>query len=84
MLTKLSQFFRDLCFSKLHVDDIVRSKNNITEILCKLQRVFPPVFSNVMEHLPVHLPIELKFGGPVQYLWMYVYKRYDMIHENHV
>jgi len=37
VLTELSQFFQDLCSSKLHVDDIVRLANNITEILCKLE-----------------------------------------------
>jgi len=84
VLTELSQFFRDLCSSKLHVDDIVRLENNISEILCKMERVFPPTFFNVMEHLPVHLPMELKLGGPVQYRWMYDYERYDIVHRNHV
>jgi len=37
-----------------------------------------------MEHLPVHLPCELKVRGPVQYLWLYDYERFDMIHNNHV
>jgi len=83
-LTELSQFVRDFCTSKLHVDDIVRLENNIAEILCKLEQVFLSVFFNVMEHLPVHLPTELKLGSPVQYRWMNDYERYDMIHRNHV
>ena len=83
VLTELSQFFRDLCSSKLHVDDIVHLKNNIVEILCKLERVFSLTFFNVMEHLPVHLPTKLKLGSPVQYRWMYDSERYDMIHRNH-
>ena len=37
VLTELSQFFRDLCSSKLHVGDIVRLENNIVKILCKLE-----------------------------------------------
>ena len=48
VLTELSQFFQDLCSSKLHVGDIVRLENNIVEILCKLERVFPPTFFNVI------------------------------------
>jgi len=76
VLTKLSQFFLDLCASKLHVDDVLRLEKNIAEILCKLERVFLPAFLNVMEHLPIHLPRELKLGGPVQYRWMYDYERY--------
>ena len=65
VLTELSQFFRDLCCSKLHVDDIVCLENNIVEILCQLERVFPLVFFNVMKHLPIHLPREQKIGGPI-------------------
>jgi len=67
VLTELSQFFRDLCASMLHVDDVLHLEKNIAEMLCKLERVFPPAFFNVMEHLPIHLPRELKIGGPVQY-----------------
>jgi len=84
VLTELSQFFRDLCSSKLHADDVVRLENKIAEILCKLERVFPPTFFNVMEHLLVHLPTELKLGGPIQYRWMYDYERYDIAHRNRV
>ena len=71
----MGQFFRDLCLSKVHVDDVVQLEENVAEILCKLERVFPPAFFNVMEHPPVHLPHELKLGGPVQYRWMYDYER---------
>jgi len=84
VLTELSQFFQDLCSSKLHVDDVVRLENNIAEILCKLERVFPPAFFNVMEHLAVHLPMELKLGGSVQYRWMYDYERHAIVHRNRV
>jgi len=40
VLTELSQFFRNLCLSKLHMDDVLRLEKNIAEILCKLERVF--------------------------------------------
>jgi len=36
VLIELSQFFRDLCASRLHVDDVLRLEKNIVEILCKL------------------------------------------------
>ena len=29
-----------------------------------------------MEHLMIHLAYEAKVGGPVQYRWMYPFKRY--------
>jgi len=64
---EISYFFRDICSSKLNVDDIERLETNIVDTLCKLEMIFPPSFFDSMEHLPIHLSFEAKFGGPVQY-----------------
>ena len=74
-ITGISQFFRDLCSSRIQVDDMVRLEKNIPEIICKLEKYFPPAFFNIMEHLSIHLPYEARVGGPVQYRWMYLFER---------
>ncbi|XP_074278240.1 uncharacterized protein LOC141601834 [Silene latifolia] len=38
-LTEISQFFRDICSSLLKVEDMVRLERNISEILCKLEKM---------------------------------------------
>jgi hypothetical protein len=43
-LTKISQFFRDICSNKLNVDHIERLETNIIETICKLEMIFPPSF----------------------------------------
>jgi hypothetical protein len=43
--------------------------------LCKLEKIFPPSFFDVMVHLVVHLPDEAILRGPVQYGWMYLVER---------
>ena len=50
-------------------------KQNIVLIICNLEKIFPPSFFDVMQHLPVHLPYEAELGGPVNYRWMYVFER---------
>lgn len=45
-------------------------------ILCKLEKIFPPAFFDIMVHLAVHLPREAKLVGPVGYRWMYPIERY--------
>ena len=60
-----------MCSKKVHVNDVIRLQNNVTEILCKAERIFSPSFFNVMEHLVVHLSYELKVDGPTQFRWMY-------------
>jgi hypothetical protein len=50
-------------------------KEDIVLILCKLEKIYPPAFFNVMVHLAVHLPDEALLRGPVQYGWMYPIER---------
>ncbi|XP_015160877.1 uncharacterized protein [Solanum tuberosum] len=75
-LTELSLFFKDLTSTTLRVDDMERLERDIPQILCKLERIFPPGFFDSMEHLPVHIPYEARIAGPVQYRWMYPFERY--------
>jgi len=73
-LAELSRFFKDLCSNTLRMNDLVKMKESIPIILCKLEQIFPPAFFDSMEHLVVHLPMEI-FGGSVQYRWMYPFER---------
>jgi len=47
------------------MNDLVRMKENIPIILCKLEQIFPPAFFDSMEHLVVHLPMKAILGSPV-------------------
>jgi len=76
-LTEISHFFRDICSTK-NVDYIERLKTNIVETLCKLEMIFPPLFFDSIEHLPIHLTFEAKVGGSVQYKWMYPFEWLDI------
>ena len=78
-LTEFSVFFRDICATNLNVNHLELMQRNIIEILCKLEKIFPPSFFDSMEHLTIHLPYEAQAGGPVQYQWMYPFERYALI-----
>ena len=69
-------FFRDLCMRSVTPEGIENLKTNIAVIECNLEKIFPPSFFDVMEHLVIHLPRELELGGHMQYRWMYLYERY--------
>ena len=75
-LVELSEFFRNLSSSELHVSKLEGMNKSIAIILCKLETIFPPDFWKVMEHLPTHLAEEALLGGPIQYRWMYPFERY--------
>ena len=50
-------------------------KRDIPLILCKLEKIFPLAFSNVMVHLALHLPDDTLLRGPIQYGCMYPIER---------
>lgn len=74
-LAELGNFFQQLCAKTLNLDVLERSKANIPIILCKLEKIFPPSFFDLMLHLAVHLPEEAILRGPVQYGWMHPIER---------
>nr|KAJ0227495.1 hypothetical protein LSAT_V11C100010710 [Lactuca sativa] len=73
-ITKLCMFFRVLCSKTLHMEELYNMKHNISQTICKLEKIFPPSFFDSMEHLIIHLADEAILGGLVQYRWMYQYE----------
>jgi len=64
-IAELGDFFRELCSRNLKIDVVKGLKEKIPVILCKLEKIFPPAFFDVMVHLVVHLPDEALLRGPV-------------------
>ncbi|KAL6213984.1 hypothetical protein ACLB2K_013422 [Fragaria x ananassa] len=57
-------------------DDLEEACSRIIITLCDLEKIFPPSFFDVMEHLPIHLAEEALIAGAVQFRWMYPIERY--------
>jgi hypothetical protein len=74
-LAELSYFYRQLCVKELSKDVIHSLEQNVVVLLCKLEKIFPPGFFNVMQYLIIHLPYEARLGGPVLARWSYPYGR---------
>jgi hypothetical protein len=50
-------------------------EKEISVLLCKLEKIFPPEWFNLMQHLLIHLSYEDKVGGLVQYRLKYPFER---------
>ena len=74
-LIELSLFFERLCSKVIKVDELEKMESQIAVTLCKLEKIFPLAFFDVMVHLPIHLANEAKIAGSVQYRWMYPIER---------
>nr|XP_009791250.1 PREDICTED: uncharacterized protein LOC104238556 [Nicotiana sylvestris]XP_009791251.1 PREDICTED: uncharacterized protein LOC104238556 [Nicotiana sylvestris]XP_009791252.1 PREDICTED: uncharacterized protein LOC104238556 [Nicotiana sylvestris]XP_009791253.1 PREDICTED: uncharacterized protein LOC104238556 [Nicotiana sylvestris]XP_009791254.1 PREDICTED: uncharacterized protein LOC104238556 [Nicotiana sylvestris]XP_009791255.1 PREDICTED: uncharacterized protein LOC104238556 [Nicotiana sylvestris] len=75
-LIELSLFFNILGAKCLSMEELEQIDGQIPKTECKLEKVFPPTFFDVMEHLPIHLANEAKIAGPTQYRHMYPMERY--------
>jgi hypothetical protein len=71
ILVELSHFYRQLCAKEIKKEMMEKLEEEISVLICKLEKIFPPGWFNPMQHLLVHLPYEAKLGGPRQYRWMY-------------
>ncbi|XP_060673886.1 uncharacterized protein LOC132804022 [Ziziphus jujuba] len=74
-IIEMCMFFQKLCARTLSVSDLDMLQEGIILTLCKLERIFPPAFFDIMVHLAVHLPYEAKMAGPIHTRWMYPFER---------
>jgi hypothetical protein len=75
MLAELSYIYRNICAKQISKKLMIQFEKQIAVLVCKMEKVFPPGFMNVMQHLLVHIPYEALVGGPVQFRWMYGQER---------
>ncbi|XP_058211822.1 uncharacterized protein LOC131324005 [Rhododendron vialii] len=75
-LFELGTFFQDLCSRTVTRSKLEQLEERAIHILCKLEKIFPPAFFDVMVHLIIHLPREAILEGPVHYRWMYPIERF--------
>ncbi len=72
----LGNLLRWVCSKELFVEEIPRMKVITTEVVCKLEKAFPPSFFDCQVHLLVHLVDEIVIVGLVHCRWMYWLERY--------
>nr|GFA11498.1 hypothetical protein [Tanacetum cinerariifolium] len=83
-IIELCLFFKQICARKLMQRDMEKSKEQLINIMCSLEQIYPPAFFDVMIHLVMHLPKEAILGGPVYMRWMYPFERYMKKLKNYV
>ncbi|KAL0361438.1 UNVERIFIED_CONTAM: hypothetical protein Sradi_3828300 [Sesamum radiatum] len=62
-ITEVSLLFQSICSTTLDVHKFHELENSVVLILCNLEKMFPPAFFDLMEHLIVHLLYEARVGG---------------------
>jgi hypothetical protein len=74
-LAELSHFYTQLCAKEIKKEMMEKLEEEISVLICKLEKIFPLGWFNPMQHLLVHFPYEAKLGGSQQYRWMYHIER---------
>jgi hypothetical protein len=63
-LAELSHFYRQLCAKEIKKEMMKKLEEEISMLIYKLKKIFPPGWFNIMQHLLIHLSYEAKLGGP--------------------
>jgi hypothetical protein len=58
VLSMLSFFFRQICARELDTKVIEKLDKEAPMLLCDLEKIFPPGFFNLMQHMILHLVAE--------------------------
>jgi hypothetical protein len=66
-----SYFYRQICAKQVSKVRMQKLEKEIVVHLCKMEKIFPPAWFNVMQHFLVNLPWEARLGGSAQFKWMY-------------
>ncbi|XP_074373843.1 uncharacterized protein LOC141714210 [Apium graveolens] len=77
-------FFKAICSKIIDVEKLEKMQAQLVEILCQLEKHFPPSFFDVMIHLSIHLVREVKLCGPIFLRWMYPFERYMKVFKGYV
>lgn len=73
-----------MCVKMLHVDYLKKLQKDVVVILCKLEKIFPPLVFDVMDLLIMHLPREPELGRPIKFRWMDAIKRAMVIYKMYI
>jgi hypothetical protein len=65
-LIELTLFYRHLYSPKLSVPYMKKLESEIPMLICKLEKIFPPIFFDVMEHPILYLPYDSRICGPAK------------------
>ncbi|XP_020245207.1 uncharacterized protein LOC109823336 [Asparagus officinalis] len=76
----------ELCAKTIKDKELEKLQEAVPLILCKLERIFPPTFFDIIIHLTVHLATEARLAGPYNvdvtiHVENRIYK--DELHEEH-
>ncbi|XP_006367988.2 uncharacterized protein [Solanum tuberosum] len=83
-LIELSNFFRGISSTVMKIGELEKLQDRVAITLCHLERIFPPSFFDIMEHLVIHLSEEAMLGGPSQYRTMWAIERFLLSLKNFV
>jgi hypothetical protein len=63
-LAKLSHFYRQLCGKEIKKEMTEKLEKEISVLICKLEKIFPPGWFNLLQHLLVYLSYKAKLAVP--------------------
>ena len=75
-IIRLARLFTMICKEMINVAELKRLQYYVAETMCLMEIWFPPLFFDIMVHLPIHLVRQVKLCGPMANAWCYPVERH--------
>jgi Domain of unknown function (DUF4218) len=76
--------YRWVCAKEIDKNSIPEMKRRVIQLMCLLEKVFPPAFFDIQIHLLIHLVEEVEIAGTVHARWMYWVERFMKVLKGYV
>ena len=76
--------YRWVCAKEVDKNSIPEMKGRVIQLMCLLEKVFPPALFDIQVHLLIHLVEEVEIGGTIHARWMYWVERYMKVLKGYV
>nr|GEZ63102.1 hypothetical protein [Tanacetum cinerariifolium] len=71
-------------FKEIILQELNKMQAELVVTLCLLEKLFPPLFFDIMIHWTVHLTREVKLCGLICFWWMYPFERCMKVIKGHI
>ncbi|XP_021727425.1 uncharacterized protein LOC110694556 [Chenopodium quinoa] len=83
-IIRLCGFFHAIYSKVIDPRELTALEDEIVEILCQLEMFFPPLFFDIMIHLPIYLVREIRYCGPVHMRNQWCFERQMRTYKGYV
>lgn len=78
VIYKLAELVQWISQKEIKIASIESARKNVAELVCMIEKYFPPSMLTIQVHLLVHVIDEVEMAGTMHYRWMFFLEHFMM------